>query len=670
MNLIRLLVSMVILLALTPLCSVGRQMMFKEPLSPRIANYTINVKLDDVERTLSGKERLTWRNVSRDVITELQFHLYLNAFKNSASTFMKESGGSNRGFAMEEEGWGWINVTEMRTAEGEDLTSDMEFIHPDDDNEEDQTVLRVPLKTPVRPGGILQLDIEFNAKLPTIFARTGYIRDFFMVGQWFPKIGVYEPAGMRYAIAGQWNCHQFHSATEFYADYGVYDVDITLPTKFVVGATGILVSDTENGNGTKTLRFHAEDVHDFSWTASPHYVVADNSWEHVAIRVLMQPQRTHQISRYVESVKHALEYFNAHVGKYPYPIITIVDPAHGAMGAGGMEYPMLITAGSFWGIGPELKLAELVTIHEFGHEYWYGLVANNEFEEAWLDEGINTYYEIRILDETYGPKRSVIDFEGFHAGDVDFSRAAYVTRDYPKVNPIATPAWKFGAGGGYGTLTYQKTGTALVTLERLIGRTAMDSAMKTYFNRWKFKHPSGRDFKAVFDEIVPHFHGDRFGPSMDWFFKQLIEGTDVCDYELTWIRSARIQRPTGVFDTVGGKAARTQQSDATSGAPYRSKVLVSRLGEIQLPVSIAIGFEGGEKIIEQWDGKDRWKEFIYLRPEKVIWASVDPDQSIVVDMNILNNSKRIDPERFPLRKHFVKMLFWIQNALQSVALGG
>ena len=669
MDLVRRCVVLGVLLAIIPLCLHARQMMFKDPLSPRIANYSIAVTLNEADKTLAGKERLTWRNPSRDVITELQFHLYLNAFKNTESTFMRESGGTNRGFSIEKGGWGWIDVTSMKTADGEDLTGSMEFIHPDDDNDQDQTVMRVVLPRPVRPGGTIQLDIEFMAQLPSVFARTGYHQDFFMVGQWFPKIGVYEPAGMRTATQGRWNCHQFHSNTEFYADFGVYDVDITLPTKFVVGATGLLVSDIENGNGTKTQRYHAEDVHDFAWTASPHYVVADDRWKHVAIRVLMQPQRTHQITRYIESVKHALAYFEEHVGRYPYPIITIVDPAHGAMGAGGMEYPTLITAGAFWGIGPELKLAELVTIHEFGHEYWYGLVANNEFEEAWLDEGINSYYETRIMDETYGDQRSVIDLEGFHAGDLDFSRSAYVTMGNPKVSPIATPAWKFKAGG-YGTLTYQKTATVLATLERLIGRPAMDSAMKTYFERWKFNHPTAADFKAVFNEIVPQYHGDRFGESLDWFFTQLIEGTEVCDYELTSIRSERIEEIAGVVNDNGGKATKTRSSEQESNAPYRSRVLVSRLGEVQLPVTVVVGFEGGETVVEAWDGKDRWKEFIYERPEKVVRAAVDPDRALVVDMNLLNNSKTADPASFPIQKHFIKMLFWIQNALQSVALGG
>ncbi len=379
----------VLLISIALHSSVEAQTIFKQPLSPRIVTYHISVALDPVQKMLNGKETLTWRNTSTDRVGELRFHLYFNAFKNSESTFMRESGGVNRGFELAEGGWGWIDVTSMKTAEGEDLTGRIEFIHPDDDNASDQSVIRVPLSKPVLPGQTIQLAVAFAAKLPRVFARTGYYQNFYMVGQWFPKIGVYEAAGQRFATKGQWNCHQFHANTEFYADYGVYDVTMNVPKEYIVGATGLLAGEMENGDGTKSVTYHAEDVHDFAWTASASYLDLTEQWQHVKIRVLMQPQRAHQAERYFQSAKAALEYFDKHVGRYPYPNLTIIDPAYGASGAGGMEYPTFITAESMWGIGTFLKLAEIVTVHEFGHQYWYGMVGNNEFEEAWMDEGIN-----------------------------------------------------------------------------------------------------------------------------------------------------------------------------------------------------------------------------------------------------------------------------------------
>ena len=206
-----------------------------------------------------------------------------------------------------------------------------------------------------------------------------------------------------------------------------------------------------------------------------------------------------------------------------------------------MEYPTLATAGDFPLPEITLRTAEAVTVHEFVHNYFQGMVASNEFEEAWLDEGFTQYYEDRIMDGTYGVRTSLMDWLGIRIGNGEFSRGAYVGSRNPSVAPIATPAWKFEFGG-YGMLTYFKTMLMLQTLEGLIGRPVMDSVMKTYFHRWRFRHPSGADFIAVVNEIVPRHHRARLGPNMDWFFDQVLYGTGVCDYAVTRARKQQNHR--------------------------------------------------------------------------------------------------------------------------------
>jgi hypothetical protein len=634
----------------------SRQTISTTPLSPRIANYQISVTLDVGAKTLKGQQTLVWRNQSRDRISELQFHLYLNAFKDSRSTFMKESRGTSRGIAMAQGGWGWIEIDEMWVRGGEELKSKIEFISPDDGNPDDQTVIRIPLNRPVLPGQSLVIDLQFTAKLPRVFARTGYYDKFFMVAQWFPKIGVYEPAGMRYATRGGWNCHQFHATTEFYADYGVYDVDMTLPKEYVVGASGLLKRVTTNDNGTKTLSYRAEDVHDFAWTAFPDFVVVEDTWNHVNIRLLLPPGRTQHQKRYLASTKVALEYFDRLLGKYPYTTLTVVDPPNGAGGAGGMEYPTLITGGSSWGLPEGLRAIELVTIHEFGHQYFYGLIGTNEFEEAWMDEGFNSYYEVRIMDEVYGKKRSVVDLLGFRIGDLEFSRSSYAGMENPKIAPVFSNAWEFKAGG-YGALTYYKTAVFMTTLERLIGRDVMDEIMRTYVERWRFKHPCARDFQAIVDEVVRRHHGSKFGPTLDSFFVQVLYGTDVCDYEVTSLSNRLVSRksegPTNSPDTRGDREPQ-----------YEARVMVSRLGELTMPVDVLIGFDSGREVRERWEGRERWKEFIFNGADQVVWAKVDPDEVLVLDVNMLNNSKTTKPLRTPVWKYATKFLFWVQNILQ------
>jgi hypothetical protein len=245
-----------------------------------IVDYHIRARLDTSLKAIDGQETLTWRNDSPDSIGELRFHLYLNAFQNEKSTFMRESGGQLRTDKMPKEGWGYVEVRKMQVAGGPDLTPAIRFIHPDDDNADDQTAIAVSLPQPLGPGRSITLNIDFLSKLPKVFARTGYHNDFFFAGQWFPKIGVYEKAGDRYARQGAWNCHQFHANSEFFADYGNWDVTVTVPSTYVVGATGVEQSRSEDAQRHETTyRFVQENVHEFAWTASPKFVRVEREFD-------------------------------------------------------------------------------------------------------------------------------------------------------------------------------------------------------------------------------------------------------------------------------------------------------------------------------------------------------------------------------------------------------
>ncbi len=600
--------------------------LFPRPLSDRIANYSIDVSLDPARKTLTGHETLAWRNTSPVRISELQFHLYLNAFRDEHSTFLH----GRRPRATDTGEWGWIEIRSLKTARGEILTDRIEFIHPDDDNTEDRTVIRIPLSHPVPPGESVTLTCDFTAQLPAVIARTGYAGEFFMVGQWFPKIGVYEPGR-------GWNCHQYHPTTEFFADFGVYDVAITLPDRFLVGATGLRYAETRHPDGTTTVRYHAEDVHDFAWTASPRFVEVHATWRQVSLRLLVQPEHLSQASRYLGSCEAALEYFDRHVGPYPYPALTIVDPPAGGAGAGGMEYPTFFTVETAWGTPTGLRFPELVTIHEFGHQYWQGMSANNEFEEAWLDEGVNQYFEARITSATYGEKTSFLNLGPFHAGDAEFIRNSYYRMRNPWIAPPATPAWQFPAGA-YAPVTYDKVAITLLTLERMIGSATMDSVIRAFFHRWRFHHPGGRDFTSA------------FGPAWREFFEQTIFGTAVCDFEVTAIINAPPASPTD------------------SGATRTANVVVSRRGDMILPVDILIVFADGREVRERWDGRSPSITFTYRNP--VRRAVVDPEGKILLDANLVNNSRSVEAQPAAVWKYAVRVLFWFQNLMHLAGLIG
>ncbi len=268
------------------------------------------------------------------------------------------------------------------------------------------------------------------------------------------------------------------------------------------------------------------------------------------------------------------------------------------------------------------------------------------------------------MNETYGEKTSALDLPGITASDFEVTRSGYVGMRNPKMAPTATFAWQFKQGT-YGNLTYEKTAVFLTTLERLLGRPVMDTIMKTYFERWKFKHPSGKDFVAVFNELVPKYCGSKFGKDMNWYFDQVLYGTEVCDYELTLIENKETSAPVGVFEKDGKKTTLPSAGDTTrSPKTYDSRVVASRLGEIKLPTSVLVHFDNGQEVREPWDGQSRMVEFKYRRPEKILWAMVDPDTALVMDINLNNNSKTTEPPTAPIWKYTVKFLFWFQNLLQ------
>ena len=276
--------------------------------SNQVTRYQMEVDLDHENKTATCSQILTWRNPSPDTIRELRFYMYLNAFKNVESTFIQGARGRVFGRDLQnrrEEEWGWIEIDSITNSNGQDLTRLMHYIQPDDGNLSDQTVLAVPLPDPVLPGDSIVLDMHFTGKMPKIIARAGYgLKDYFLFVHWFPQPGVYEKD-----VTGNWawKCHQFFQQTEFYADFGSYDVTLTVADHLTLGATGCLQSQKENGDGTTTYHYLAYDVIDFAWVVYSDFEVYEDQWKDVSIRLLVPPEHAMVGPRYIQAVKHAME---------------------------------------------------------------------------------------------------------------------------------------------------------------------------------------------------------------------------------------------------------------------------------------------------------------------------------------------------------------------------
>ena len=586
----------------------------KQPLSTRIVAYQIQATLHTREHKIKASETLIYRNLTGRPQQTFPFHLYLNAFQ-PPSTFMTEArlyglGGAESESAWDPKHFGSITVTKLEIEDIGDLTGKMQFIQPDDRNTQDHTVFQISLPKAVEPNASVVFHMDFEDLLPEVVARTGYKRDFFMVGQWFPKIGVW--------WKNQWNCHQFHANTEFFADFGTFDVKLTLPQNEIVGAGGDLVASRNNPDGTKTVTFHSEDVHDFSWTASPNFTDVEDSWTGssgtVRIHMLMSPGHMRSALRYMQALKGTLSLYDQWVGPYPYDRITVVNPPHGALDAGGMEYPTLVTAGTAWFLPKGILLPEGVVEHEFGHQYWYGMVATNEFEEAWLDEGINSYMEMKVMDALYGTETSSVNFPFAQEGEPQDQRGTYLHA--ATYDPLTRFAWQFIDSASYYGVTYGKTATVLLTLEKLIGEDKMREALHQYFLRYRFTHPTGEDFLKTIEDVS--------GQNLRWYFDQAVYGTNILDYEIQDVHSER---------------AKPYETSANKN--YRTYVTVRRRGDFIFPVNVKISFDDKTSVMEHWDGRDRWIRYAYDRPAQVVSAEVDPYRKVWLDRNFFNNSRTI-----------------------------
>jgi len=604
---------------------------YNQSQSLKIANYDIEVHLDHKSKNASCIQKLNWKNTSPDTLRELRFYMYMNAFKDLKSTYLKNTRkmfGQDLNNRTEKE-WGHIEVTQAVDRNGNDLVQNQEYIQPNDGNVLDETVLSIPLEMPLLPGEVIELDMNFDVKLPRTIVRSGYgPRDFFLFVHWFPQVCVYEPK-----VDGNWgwNSHQFMPGTEFFSDFGDYNVEIHASDHLVIGGSGCKTfsGKVPGKTGEQLVRFQAHDLIDFGWVAYPEYETYTSTYGDTDIEILMVPEHCAFADRYLKAIEQSLEYLEKHVGKYPYPKITVVDPPTHTLNSGFMEYPMMITGATAYGIPRSIRSVESLVIHEFTHMYFMASLASNEKEEAWLDEGFVTYFEDRILDHYYGNQNSLFDVLGARSGNAQQSRNEYVSMDNPNLGKIARPGWEFD--GGFKSLIYAKTATAFKTMERIIGSGIMDEIIKTYFERHKFTHPKEADLRKIIKEVLEK-NASNF--ESDKYLDQVLHATSSINFKMVDINNS-----TKTIEAI-------------------------REGNFEIGTEVLIMFKDGSSKTVYWKGSEKYFKYTFSSSKEVISAHIDPEQKIYLDLNLNNNSITLDPNKKPLYKYAAKLGHWLQAVSQ------
>jgi hypothetical protein len=426
-------------------------------------------------------------------------------------------------------------------------------------------------------------------------------------------------------------------------------------------------------------------VHDFTWTASRRFLERKTRFDEpgyppVEIRLLLQPEHAHLAERHLEATRIALRSYGAWMAPYPYPQITVVDPAWRSA-SGGMEYPTLFTAGTFIWAPPDLQSPESVTVHEAGHQFVYGLVANNEFEESWLDEGFNDYFQEKALALFLGPEGVGKRYFGLTrprrgsnggwpvvAPGVRLGRSEEDVarlRETGQADTMVRRGWEYRTSASYGLNSYGKPALSLRTLEALLGEETMVRVMRTYARRFRFAHPTSDDFIGVVNEVTG---GDWRG-----YFGQTWYSSDLCDYAVA-VNTEPARRAKGFVEGPEGRPTLAPPSRQKEGqdAGYESEVTIERRGGVMLPVELLVEFADGHRVRESWDGRYRWKKFSYRRPARLTRAVVDPERKIAFDVVPANNAwvEEKGDARRASTKWAARWMFWLQNLLELHLLVG
>ena len=599
-------------------------------------DYTIDVKLIPETHFLTGDETIRYNNNSPDTLKNIYLHLYPNAFRDENTTFMKERRRFNnfnfRKFPEEKRGY--IDISDFRI---DDLSIPFKV---------DETILQAKLPESLPPGRSVTIHISFVEKVREKFGRAGYSGRHYDFAQWYPKIVVYDEKG--------WHPDKFHAMGEFYGEFGTFDVSITIPEEYVIAATGELVSGDpgwgkeenlgkaeakakaektkENVVGNvveskqdeivyKTVTFRAERVHDFAWCADPDFVVQDTTWDGVSVRSFYRSWNKAWEDTNLAYGLSAIQWLSEKFGPYPYPQVSIVDVPYG----GGMEYPMLVMNG---------YLDESLVLHEVGHIYFYGVLANNELDEAWMDEGFTVFQERWYMETKYGPYGETSDLNWYEK----LLPKMTVRKRYLRYllnlaregywEPVALPSYEFKHSGW--SMIYGKAAFFLEMLRYVVGEPVFDKIMRTYLEECKFEHVNEERFREICERVS--------GMDLEWFFDQWLHTVKTCDYAIaevethwTWERAVKI---------------------------YWTTVTTRRLGDIVMPIDVYLRLADGTEKVKRLEGRDIEEIVSFQTEVQPTSVSVNPDNEIL-DINMINNHR---PWKTHLKPDLPKMSYYPQDA--------
>lgn len=462
---------------------------FKNTNINQIDLYEMDLKLDDYNNILNATEKVTFFNKSNKSIDDIYFHIYPNAFRMDEAApvmFNDFSYAYPNGFTP-----CYIDILNISI---DDKKIDYSI------GGVDGTILKLNLKNPIKKNEYIKIKISFQLKVPESRDRVGYYNGSYIFGNWYPIAAVYDDRG--------WSIDRFYDIGDpFYSDCSDYKVKITLPAKYIVASTGDIIKDIVK-NGERIVNIEAKSVRDFAWSASCNFKTCNKKADGIELKYYFLNNDTERINKAMETLENSIIIFNQKFGEYPYSSLTLVESYFPT----GMEYPgFILIPDSYFKEGKSLLGLEGVIVHETAHQWWYGVVGNNEINEAWIDEGLATYSKVIYFERTRGMTFAKEYYRDNISSVYEKKRKSIKGREI-----MLKPLYEFDSWREYDTLVYKKAAVLFETLRNKTGDDKFFEILRSYYNDNKFKNANTKILISTVEKVT----------NMKWddFFNEWLSG--------------------------------------------------------------------------------------------------------------------------------------------------
>jgi len=495
-------------------------LIFSQTYFQQKVDYNLNVTLDDQKHQLKVIAKINYHNNSKDTLSVIKLHFWANAHQSQTNSPLAqqllEKNNIDWYFAKDNQLGGYSKID--ITVQNKKLTCDFE--------DASKEIGTIKLPELLYPNSSVQLQVEYELKIPFLISRLGHVNNEYAISQWYPKPAVYDRNG--------WNTMPYLDQGEFYSEFGDYIVQITFPENYIVASTGSLESEIEKNwisnivnesetdrlkrtgqNGKqktkkiKTITFSAKQVHDFAWFASEKYIVNHSiaklkSGKAIDVYSYYYPSSGKIWHKSTSFASRAIQFFSDEIDEYPYPQISVVNGDLKA--GGGMEYPMITLLSN---VSDASGLDQIIA-HELAHNWFYGILASNERRHPWMDEGFTSFYEQKYMKNFYKNNNSQLPFFMHKSGDYQDHQVFHRLMTYKNEEEPGNQSSEVYSRLGYLNAAYSKPTICLEMLEDKLGKDKFKKCIQNYFEHWKFKHPSPMDCEQSLGELA--------GENINWLF--------------------------------------------------------------------------------------------------------------------------------------------------------